>query len=829
MTTLTRPPVVILGMLSKIPVGGVAWLVGQYAEGFDRLGFESYYVEAHSRTPSMFMEHEGDDNIGRAFDRAARFVGSTMDSFGLRGRWALHSVHDVDRSYGLSRSATARLYRDAALIINLHGGTIPLPEHSASGRLVYLGTDPVDVELELDQGDQRAIEFMAAHAAHFTWALNYGNPDCKLPWSEAFPMMPSPPPVITDRWSNNGPPAGAPYTTIGNWRQEWRDLTFRGDVYRWSKHHEFLKILDLPSLVDPPIELALGHYTEDDRALLERNGWRVRPADALSRDTSSYRAYIQASRGELTVAKDQNVRLRTGWFSERSATYLASGRPVVTQDTGFGSALPTGEGLFAFNSGEEAADAIRVIESDYEHHRRAALEIAHDYFAHDVVLGALLDHMGLRPPNGSPRRRPSSRTMDLPLSLRLTPVSRRPLVLPTETVDAVCVRPIPSLSVLGGPLQASIVVVTLDNLVLTRMALESVLVNTADVPHELIVVDNGSDAATRQYLSVLAAKNTHVRVILNDTNRGFAAANNQGLAIVRGEVVVLLNNDTIVPPGWLVDLVGHLRDPSIGLVGPVTNRCGNEAEVPTSYETYGEMVAFAGERRHGALGEVSDIPVTTMFCVALRCATLEAVGPLDERYEIGMFEDDDYALRVRQMGERVVCAEDVFVHHFGEGSLGSLAAAGAYGELFAANRRRFEQKWAVEWHPHRRRSDPAYDGLRRRLSKMIADNIPRNSTVLVVTKGDDLLLELPGYEGWHFPRAADGGYAGYHPVDDADVIDQLEGLRGHGATYLVIPAPALWWLDHYGGLSKHLEERYRHITTEPTTAAIYDLGAIHEG
>ena len=217
-----------------------------------------------------------------------------------------------------------------------------------------------------------------------------------------------------------------------------------------------------------------------------------------------------------------------------------------------------------------------------------------------------------------------------------------------------------------------------------------------------------------------------------------------------------------------------------------------------------------------------------MFCVALRRATLKVVGPLDERYGIALFEDDDYSLRVRREDKRVVCAEDVFVHHFGEGSLGVLAASGGYGELFEANRRRFDQKWGVQWHPHRRRENPAYDSLRRRFGTMVRDSIPPGSTILVVTTGDDMLLELPGYEGWHFPRAADGGYAGYHPADDADAIDQLERLRCGGASYLVIPAPALWWLDHYRGFSEHLEERYEHVTMEPATAAIYDLGTSDE-
>jgi hypothetical protein len=217
-----------------------------------------------------------------------------------------------------------------------------------------------------------------------------------------------------------------------------------------------------------------------------------------------------------------------------------------------------------------------------------------------------------------------------------------------------------------------------------------------------------------------------------------------------------------------------------------------------------------------------------MFCVALRRSTFEHIGGLDERFGLALFEDDDYSLRVGRSGARVVCVEDTFVHHFGEGSLGSLAASGTYGELFGANRQRFEEKWGAKWRPHERRGNPAYESLRRQMGVMVRNNIPSGSTILVVTRGDDVLLELPGYEGWHFPRAADGAYAGYHPADDGDAIGQLEHLRRHGADFLVIPAPAAWWLEHYRGFTKHLDERYDDVTMEPAIATIYDLGARHD-
>ena len=155
------------------------------------------------------------------------------------------------------------------------------------------------------------------------------------------------------------------FTTIGNWRQRQRELVFGGERYTWSKHHEFLKFLDLPSRVEQGFELALSKYDESDREMLQSRGWNVRHALDFSTDLDEYRGYIASSRGEFTVAKDQNVRLRSGWFSDRSATYLAAGRPVVTQETGFSDLFPTGAGLFAFSAIEEAVEAIKAINADY--------------------------------------------------------------------------------------------------------------------------------------------------------------------------------------------------------------------------------------------------------------------------------------------------------------------------------------------------------------------------------------------------------------------------------------------------------------------------------
>jgi glycosyltransferase involved in cell wall biosynthesis len=341
--------------------------------------------------------------------------------------------------------------------------------------------------------------------------------------------------------------------------------------------------------------------------------------------------------------------------------------------------------------------------------------------------------------------------------------------------------------------------------------------------YELVVVDNASAEATGEYLSVLAARNPHVRVLRNSRNRGFAPGVNAGLAVARGDVLVLLNNDTVVTPGWLNGLEGHLRDRATGLVGPVTNRCGNGAEVPVAYDTYGDLLAFAA-RRDGGTAPV-DIDVAIMFCAAMRRDVLAAVGLLDERFEVGLFEDDDYSRRVRDAGFRVVCAPDVFVHHFGEATLGALVPGGGYGRLFATNQRRFEEKWGEPWSGHSRDRDPEYATVVRRARREISDCTEPGSVVVVVSKGDEALVTLPQRTGWHFPRLEDGTYAGHHPADDVDAISRLERLRADGARYFAVPATATWWFAHYRGFTRHLDGRYERISPPDAVAAVYRLDA----
>lgn len=249
----------------------------------------------------------------------------------------------------------------------------------------------------------------------------------------------------------------------------------------------------------------------------------------------------------------------------------------------------------------------------------------------------------------------------------------------------------------------SIVVVTYNNLTYTKMCLDSVLRNSLYPSVELVVVDNASTDGTPTYLEELQVLHDNVRVVLNRHNAGFAAANNQGIAAAMGQRLVLLNNDTVAPNGWLPKLLRHLDRPEIGLVGAVTNFSGNESRIAVTYTDLSGLEEFAAHYTRAHDGQVFDIRVAAMYCVALRRDTYERIGPLDEQFSIGMFEDDDYSHRVRLAGLRVVCAEDAFIHHVGQASFKQLSPT-EYQAIWERNQGLFEQKWNVVWQGHQARS-----------------------------------------------------------------------------------------------------------------------------
>lgn len=261
--------------------------------------------------------------------------------------------------------------------------------------------------------------------------------------------------------------------------------------------------------------------------------------------------------------------------------------------------------------------------------------------------------------------------------------------------------------------RAAVVIITINNLELNRQCLEALYEQTEWPNLEVIVVDNGSTDGTVDYLKQAALCHSNLVLILNSKNLGFAPAANAGLARAAGDFLVLLNNDTVITRGLISNLVRHLwSNPELGIVGPVTNEIGNEARVEAGYETLEDMPRWALDYTRQVSDPFIWPRVLAMFCVAMRKAVFQEVGPLDERFEVGMFEDDDYSRRVWMHGYGIACARDCFVHHIGRASF-KLMDEAQYLEVFNKNRNAFEQKWG-RWHPH---SD---ERQRRRIPELVS-------------------------------------------------------------------------------------------------------------
>jgi hypothetical protein len=384
-----RLRLIVLGTAASDPYAGMAWMHMQFVAGLERLGHEAYYFETTSTWPYDPLRRTRVCDSSYALPYLARLAGS----FGLGGRWAYRRSYADGAWFGLSERAALRLLDGADAVLNIAGATRMAEDGLRAGRLVFVGTDPVLYELAVADGREGWL--LDEHDDLVTYGENIGLPGCQVPPLPGLRARMRQP-VLLDRWQA-GEPTRRGFTTVANWKQAGRDVAHDGELYRWSKHHEYLKLIDLPRRLQAPLELAtnLGALDDDDRRLLTANGWGLTDAARLSLDPWAYRGYVQSSRAEFTVAKDLNVRLRSGWFSERSACYLAAGRPVVAQDTGFDRVLPVGAGLLSFRTPDEAVAACEEVERDYERHRRAAGEIAEEYFRAETVLARLLDDLGL--------------------------------------------------------------------------------------------------------------------------------------------------------------------------------------------------------------------------------------------------------------------------------------------------------------------------------------------------------------------------------------------------------------------------------------------------
>lgn len=379
-----RKRILVLHLAGQYPLGGIGYQAIHYVLGLARLGHDVCYVEDSEAAPydPRLRSLVGDSGYN------VKYLRQTMERFGLGDRWVYRDFND--RVWGLSRERLRELYGEADALVNVCGATRLREEHMQCPIRIYVQTDPVHDQVLVMDNNPKTIATLAAHTHHFTYGINFGRPDCPVPILK-FDWRPTLPPVVMDLWTPRAEPGPAAecFTTVATWHNRGKDVRIAGQMYSWSKHVNFLRIIDLPQRTPQPLELALENIGEMAARRLREKGWRVSDALSKSCDTRAYEEAIHASRGEFTVSKDVVVRTRCGWFSDRSVCYLAAAKPVVTQDTGFGTVLPTGRGLLAFSNIDEAAAALEEVNRDYAGHCRAAHAIASEYFDSDRVLADL--------------------------------------------------------------------------------------------------------------------------------------------------------------------------------------------------------------------------------------------------------------------------------------------------------------------------------------------------------------------------------------------------------------------------------------------------------
>jgi hypothetical protein len=378
----------VSGAIASYPVSGAgnSWAFLQYILGLRKLGFEVYYIEHLTAGQCVDDELKRADFISSA---NVRYFRQLMQQFDLTD-WSGLLDSNGSGSVGLSRAEIEKLAPDVDLLINISGHFKLNSILSAVRHRMYIDLDPGYTQVWHER--YGADMNLRHHDTYVTVGLNLGTADCPFPtcgiqWQKTLP------PVVLDHWSTAEVPRHV-YSTVAEWRGfgpvEWRGIWYN------QKADEFKRIIDLPRRVAVPLELCVFiHPDETDRIQLEQHGWRVVSPTVHAVSPDSYRDYIIGSRGEFTVVKHGYAAGRTGWFSDRSACYLAAGRPVIMQDTGLGRHVPTDSGLVTFSDLDSAADAIGQVEDDYPRHAAAATAFARRYLASDVVLPRLLQLAGL--------------------------------------------------------------------------------------------------------------------------------------------------------------------------------------------------------------------------------------------------------------------------------------------------------------------------------------------------------------------------------------------------------------------------------------------------
>ncbi|MDQ3073043.1 MAG: hypothetical protein M3Q97_07265 [Bacteroidota bacterium] len=394
---MSRLKIVVGGYIGLYPTGGATWDYIQYPLGLKMLGHDVYYIEDTGNYPIYQLEKSAWDDCSNC----VKYLQAAMASVGMDDRWAYRDVA-TGRIFGMSSHKLKEVVETADVFINVSASTILRDEYLKIPVKILIDTDPMFTQFQYhktqEEGGTTAMEahrFMEAHNLHFTFGLNIGQEDCRIP-EFGFKWLTTKKPICLEHWRtavNETTRFG--FTSILNWTER---PAFTFDNESWGqKNVEFAKFYDLPSLAPKPFDLIInrGSDPESNSAMehIKSLGWNVLSPHDLITNKEDYRRFIQSSYAEFSVTKETYIKSNSGWFSGRSACYLAAAKPVITQDTRWSNYIPAGEGLFACNDLKTAHSAVKEIAADYERHSKAALAIAHEYFDSSKVLTHILEHV----------------------------------------------------------------------------------------------------------------------------------------------------------------------------------------------------------------------------------------------------------------------------------------------------------------------------------------------------------------------------------------------------------------------------------------------------
>ena len=376
--------IIIAGSLAQRPgYGGMAWVFLQYVLGFRKLGWDVLFLDW--LTPAMCRDHEG-KMCAVEESRNLAWIRDVMQEHGLANCWSL-DFNDGERTFGRTRVEVIETADRAALLINVMGFLTDRKILDRVGKRVFLDIDPGFGQMWQELGLAKIFD---GHDAWLTVGENIGSADCTIPLC-GLEWIATPQPVVLDHWPVCDADAAAPFTSIVSWRGPFGPVEYAGKTYG-LRVHEFRKFVALPQRTGQRFDLALDIDASEanDLALLRENHWHLLDPRTTVVTPWNYREFIQRSKAELMIAKNMYVATNGGWVSDRSICYLASGKPVLAQDTGFTRHYPTGEGFLAFTTPDEAQAGVEEINRDYDRHCRAARAIAEQHFDSDKVLTRLL-------------------------------------------------------------------------------------------------------------------------------------------------------------------------------------------------------------------------------------------------------------------------------------------------------------------------------------------------------------------------------------------------------------------------------------------------------